>query len=340
MAITPAMLQQRNSVIGTLHPGDKITINDKLVPHALENWRITTHSRTTAVQLADLYGGQPLRWGKQWEVYTEVDELPVALPPGQLVITQNMERWSGGGCLMRCDGERATFPAVGPCTCPTPENPDDEASWWEAAEKRKELVGLKVPRGCKPYTRLALVLADIGGVGVFKLTSTSEQAAAEIGKQAVILEKHRARGIFLPARVAIEARTALVRGQTRNFVVPVLRLDNTIREIMSGATAFLEMARQLPPPPGTLAITAGPAHVPDSVEYTGGPDLAVTAQSLADRAALATDQAQVQELIDIARRAHLENDLVWARSGDEPGAPFDEVPLPQVLVARFRLLAA
>ena len=219
---------------------------------------------------------------------------------------------------MRCDGRRTILPEIGQCQCPQPDNPDDEASVWAAIDKRHELAALKVPRGCKPYTRLSLCLPDIGDVGVFQLTSTSEQAAAEIAMKALIMEAHRARGVFLPARVGIEPRQSVVRGQTRHFVVPVLRLDNTIREIMTGEPGRLAAAQQLPPPPGErLAITAGAApRTPAQRPAADDDSEPLTAQQIADIVSACETRAQVDTWAAKARDNRVEADLICVPGQD------------------------
>jgi hypothetical protein len=221
---------------------------------------LTTRSESAAIQCAELYDGYDLRpWGRQWEVYTRCRSLAVALPPGKLVISQAMMRWSGGGPTMVCNGERTSKPAIGPCQCPQPENPRDEESVWRAVNERRRLAGQKVPAGCYPYTWVNVALPDIDGFGIWTLLSKSERAASEIVQQAKLLEAYRAAGEFCPAEVALEYYESRVDGMLRQYNVPAIRVGKSLRSV-AAELGGRDLAVQLPPAPRErIAITAGPA---------------------------------------------------------------------------------
>jgi hypothetical protein len=264
-------IQTRSYVVGRIRSGDK---DDKGLPHRLNGFRFTSPSPKVAGEIAEFYQGEePRPWGKQFEVYTSLTEIAVALPPGSLVINQSMMRWSGGGPTMVCDGVSTTRPQRGPCQCPQPDDPGDPESVWQAINERRRLAGQKTPQGCYPYTWLNVCLPDIsGGTGVWRLLSKSENAAAEIIAQAVLLERARAAGRFLPARLALEYRESRVDGMLRQYNVPALRIDDSIRAIANmGGELFAgrPLSEQLPPAPGPArAITTGssaPLQPPPSV---------------------------------------------------------------------------
>lgn len=251
-------IQTRSYMIGRIKAGDK---DEKGRPHRLDGFRFTTPSQKVAGEVAEFYQGGDVRsWGQQWEVYTSLTEIAVALPPGSLVINQSMMRWSGGGPTVVCDGVTTTRPGRGPCQCPQPDDPCDPESVWAAINERRRLAGQKTPAGCYPYTWINVSLPDIGGFGVWKLLSKSENAAAEIIAQAVLLERARAAGQFLPARLALEYRESRVDGLLRQYNVPALRIDDSLRALAGkgGEFAGRPLAEQLPPAPGQArAITTG-----------------------------------------------------------------------------------
>jgi hypothetical protein len=296
-----AGIQRRSYVVGRIRAGDK---DEKGRPHRLEGFRFTTPSPKVAGEIAEWTGGdQPRAWGREWEVYTKVREIAVALPPGDLVISQAMMRWSGGGPTMVCDGVTTSQPQRGPCQCPQPEDPGDEDSVWEAIRERRRLAGMKTPQGCYPYTWINVCLVDIGGFGVWRLLSKSENAAAELIQQATLLERARAAGQYLPARLALEYREARVDGTLRQYNVPVLRVDPSVRAIASGEYAGRSLAEQLPPAPGEArrAITAAPT-VPR--------EQPLTAQDIANAAAKATTREQIEEMNGVAKDNRVAEDLV------------------------------
>jgi hypothetical protein len=308
MSTILAGIQRRNLTIGRIRAGDK---DSEGRPHRLEGFRFTTSSAKAAMAITDLYQGQePREWGRQWEVYTPVKELEVALPPGDLVIRQAMMRWSGGGPTVVCDGVTTSRPAAGPCQCPQPEDECDEESVWAAIRERRRLAGLKNPRGCYPYTWISVVLADVPGIGVWQLLSKSENAAAEIIGQAVMLERARAIGQFLPATLVLEYR---VDGLLRQYNVPVLRIDEPARAIAEGLVGR-PLAEQLPPRPGTgpLAIMAARADdAPPPLDLSMVDDREpLTAQQYADLAGGAADRDALKAIIGRAKADRVMDDTV------------------------------
>lgn len=324
-------IQARSYVVGRIRAGDK---DEKGRPHRLDGFRFTSPSQKVAGEIADFYQGDDIRrWGQEWEVYTKLREIAIALPPGNLVINQSMMRWTGGGPTMVCDGVNTTRPGRGPCQCPQPDDPGDPESVWAAINERRRLAAQKTPAGCYPYTWINMSLPDIGGFGVWRLLSKSENAAAEIIAQAVLLERARAAGQFLPAHVALEYRESRVDGLLRQYNVPALRIDDSIRALAAkgGMFAGRPLAEQLPPPPGQArAITTGSAPAtaaptpaipaPDvktvvDAEIVDEPPTGPSAQYFADLADSSITREDVEELTQHATEAGVIDDWIEDREG-------------------------
>ena len=318
-----AGVQARNSQTGAIRIGDEIAgENGKPQARKLDAFRLTSPSRLAVQEAAGLYGGEVTewypragtKWGKQFQVYTEVDEIPVGLPPGALAIDQNMELYGGGGLQRRCDGVTMIRPRLGPCQCPQAADCPFEdagleyAAGWAIME-RKRLASGKNPQACKPKTRFSLLLPDISDFGVWVLRTNSEEAAAEVMAKAKILEMARASGVTLSARLAIEQRMLMVGGVLRQYPVPAFRLDDSIRTLASGELAARSLADQLPPAPGEArrAITAVPAVPQQKIP---------TAQDIANAAAKATTRAQIREMKAAAAEHRVERDMICPPGSD------------------------
>jgi len=307
-------IQARNYVVGRIRTGDK---DDQGHPHRLDGFRFTSPSPKRAAEIAELYdGSQPRPWRQEWEVYTRLREITIALPPGRLVISQAFMRWSGGGPTMVCDGMTTTQPQHGPCQCPQPAIPGDEESLWQAIKERRRRAALKTPQGCYPYTWINVSLVDVGDFGVWRLLSKSENAAAEIIDKALLLERARAAGQYLAATLALEYRESRVDGMLRQYNVPAIRVDDSVRAIATGQIAGRSLADQLPPAAGGRhrAITAGPVP-PDAGQACPATQAApgagqVTAQEIADRAKTTVTRSGIKELMKLAAVSRCGQDLV------------------------------
>ncbi len=186
-------------------------------PVRLERFRLTSRSRQLIEAAANLYGGEPGVWTpqgtstEQYEVIIEADSLPVIVPPE--ACSQFFEQWNGGTCIIRCTGVRELL-GERPCVC----GPDPER------------------RACKPYTRLSLLLAEMPGVGVWRLETHGYYAAAELPAVADLLS---AAGGNVPARLEMEQREAKIpdprdrsKTVTTQFKVPVLHVEATPAQLM------------------------------------------------------------------------------------------------------------
>lgn len=222
-------LQRRMVQVGRIRLGTKQGNR----PVRLDTWRLTSRDRVRLDAAAGVFGGTVKEWEArqgEFELITEVSDLPIMLLPGQ-TLTQWMELWSGGGCKRRCDGDTETL-SDGPCLC-DPEKPE-----------------------CKPHTRLNVMLPDVPGLGMWRLDSTGWNAARELAGTAEFLEQATARGVLLPARLRIDQRVEIRDGQTNRFPVPVLDVDVRsldAMQIAAGASAVPELEQA----PAYRALPAG-----------------------------------------------------------------------------------
>lgn len=310
-------IQRRSQQIGRLRMGQKVGTGkfnkdgtEKMRPVRRDTWRITTPSRYEAEAIAARFGGEVRPWEREFEVDTDVAELPVTVPPRDQVVSQNYEMWSAGGCLRRCNSQHEQI-SNGPCLCPHAEDPTNEEEVTTAALERSRLASLNPPRACKPITRISVMIPDLPGLGVFRLDTGSYYAAAEIGDAAALMQMARDKGVFLPAILRIEQRTRVANGQTKKFPVPVLEVLATFRDIATGAIEQQGIAAQLPPAPGEQrrAITSGQPAAQDPSDEN-------RAQQIADLAAHATTREDVEKLAAAAKRDGVEQDYVTPHNSE------------------------
>ena len=113
-------------------------------PVKLDRLRFTSRSEVSIRAIAAEYGGEAREWVDgaptpgQWEVITKAREIPVAVPPGELVLDAWYEMWTKGVRGRKCDGEREQLSGK-PCMCPSD------------ALARCELA--KVGQACRPHSR-------------------------------------------------------------------------------------------------------------------------------------------------------------------------------------------
>jgi hypothetical protein len=230
-------LAMRPPVHGKIRMGEK---GPKGQPQKLKNFRFTTADKDALQQVADLYGGSIVPWPEQkgqWQVKTEASEINVVLPREPLApITY--ELWTGGGIQRRCNGEKVETPVkvqggvamqMSPCICNAKEEYD-----------------------CKPKIRLSVVLPEVKFGGVWLLESSSWNAAAELPGMVDMIQELQTRN-FQRAVLAIEERKKVIGGQTRQFIVPVLRPAVSMMELMEGSGSLLALA------PASQAAPALPA---------------------------------------------------------------------------------
>lgn len=287
-------IQRQGSQLGRIRAGEKVVKDGVTRPVKLSTFRFTTNSSAAADGVAALYGGTVSEWvggTERYQVTTNTSELDVMVPPGERFIRQDYELWTAAGCTRRCDGETALLRSESgeetkACICPS----DGQERAVQAAK------GL----ACKPTTRLNVMLPDLPDLGVWRLDSHGFYAAVELGGKAELLQQARDAGHILPARLRLEARERRTPGQqVRKFMVPVLEIGVTLRELATGAAMTVQQA--LPPSPAR-AITAGHTETPAAAAPASPVGAAAAgpspspAQAFADQAAAATTAAQVVEI--------------------------------------------
>lgn len=211
-------LQKRLTQVGVIRLGEqRVASSGKKYPAKLETLRFTSASRSMVEAIAAAYGGQVKPWqantGPQWEVVTGVNEVPVLVPPQR--IDPNLEHWGNGFRDRHCDGEIETIRNT-PCLCAA-----------------AQLAGKPfAPRDmCKPTTRMSLMLANMPGIGTFKLESHGWNAAAELPMLAEAIEKAPEP---IPAQLVVEVREKKLfhpgkpqkdQIESRVYMVPVLHFN-------------------------------------------------------------------------------------------------------------------
>ena len=209
MAVAPLVIQTRYRELGRLRMGEK---GPKGQPVKRSTWRLTSADRSLLDQAAELFGGTVDVWedapteGTQWELATDAAEIPVLVPQQDLEGSQYLEAWSGGGVQKRCDGVTELISGRA-CRC----DPD--------------------ARDCRLTTHLLLMLPQLPDVGVWRLTTHGINAAAELPGTVHLLNAIRLSGGMPGAKLAIESRTSKSEGLTRHFIVPVLRLPQSLLEL-------------------------------------------------------------------------------------------------------------
>jgi Recombination directionality factor-like len=233
--------------LGRIRTGNQIsTTSGKMRPARLETFRLTSENKPRLHAAANLYGGEVVPWeeapqGRQWQLITETNSLPVTVPPFA-TISQCWERWSGGGCQIRCDGERiihAENPEWlnGVCQCP-----DDPAERNTLANKGE---------ACQPVTRLNVLLHEVPGIGVWRLDTRGFYAGSELMAIVPFLQKASAENQYLACDLQLETRQVKRAGQTRVFPVVTLQPANV--------TLLQLLTRQIPDE-GLIATPQLPKH--------------------------------------------------------------------------------
>jgi hypothetical protein len=316
MPINLLQRQQRTYEVGRIRLGMKAPVAGKpgkTRPAKLAVLRFTSRDEHAIRAVAELYGGTARKWedaptDDQWEVITEAREIGIIVPPGPFSVSQWMEMWSGGGCVRRCDGDTEHLRRQ-PCLCPS--DPDEMRAAVEAGE------------ACRPTTRLSVVLPDVPGLGVWRLESHGWNAAHELGTTAEFLSRLMEAKTYVPAVMRLEKRRTVSRGKTKEYVVPVITLRETVRAMLEGPpSGRIELP---PPPPRALALEAAKPDAPATAEAAPpGPEgpipagIPSTAQEMAALAVVCTDRRRLDELGRDARRQEWMDDYVLSRYAPNP----------------------
>ena len=201
-----ALPQPRLPEIGRIRLGTRErTSKGKLVPTASPTLVMSSPSKGTLVQLAARVGGSVSAWEggpEPWRLVSETAQIAALLSPS-LLGEPRWELWSAAGLQRRCDGETCEVPVdapdgplieLRPCMCTA-----------EDAE-------------CRITTRVAVVLPQVPGIGVWLTTTHSAIAASELAGQRALLGASGSASL-LPCTLAIEHERT-----RRGATVPVIRL--------------------------------------------------------------------------------------------------------------------
>ena len=299
--------------IGELVP----TRNGRSRPSSRPDFRFTSHDEQALRQIADMYGGQVKPWthdkaaGGQYEVCTTATEIRVILPPEPLGETPIYELWGGGGCERRCDGVTAGIlqqgpdglePADAPCLCRA-----------------------KGVAECKITTHLSVILPEVRFAGVWRLTTHSENAAAELPGMVELIQGLQGQGLAY-AVLGIRQRRSVVVGETKLYNVPVLGVPESIEQLQSGALRL-----------GSLSTGEAPAAL--GTGSTGGaeapslPAADPTPQPAPPAPAVPRDEPVEAESVD-------ERPPGFVRTEPDPDAPPPVVPADPMTDAQSRALHA
>jgi hypothetical protein len=252
--VTVAGLTPRLRELGRLRMGDSEPVKGKKGrrPVKLTEWRLTSSNREAIETAAKLWGGEAHEWEaapgeqQQWEVHTDASELNVLVPfPQDLKERQRYELYTGGGRTRACDGQEELL-SGGPCLC----EPDQ--------------------RECKLTTHLLVMLPELPGVGVWRLTTTGQIAARELLGSMLFLRQIHARSFFATASLAIEQQSSKSPGHPEyQFVVPVLRLPYSLAEagLVSGRPA---LPAGVDPETGEILSPAAPPAVASTDSKAAG----------------------------------------------------------------------
>lgn len=210
MPIDPIVIQRRHAEQGRIRLGQKVPVGDKgkSRPAKLDRFRFTSPNQRLIEDLATLYGGEAQAWDNnglpEWEVFSEATSIPVVVVKGG--VSQWMEVWSGGGITHRCDGVRDAKTGE-PCN---PEDPQHLAA--------------------RPTTRLSVILPELDSIGTWRLETHGFNAAAEIP---MVAELAAFVGSMVPATLHLVERRQISNGETKRFVVPVVDLEISTRDLVA-----------------------------------------------------------------------------------------------------------
>ena len=252
-------LTQRLPEAGRIRIGAKVGSGGKTRPSSIDTFRFTSQDREAIDQVAARYGGEVTPWsdghGTQWQVTTQANEIGIVLPSDPLGGTPIYELWSGGGCQRRCDGETAEVPGH------------------DGMVETACICASKEAMECKPKVRLNVVLPDIKFAGTWRLETSSWNAVHELPGMVAMIQSLQSGGLTR-GLLALEQRQSKSGKQTKNFVVPVLRVADSLEQLASGAAQVRALSPGASPTdPSTPALGGGtPFAVAEGTPSSEGSD--------------------------------------------------------------------
>lgn len=212
-------LQRREMESGRVRFGNKIGNRPNRLDHPL----FTSPDKNLVEMVAAAHGGSVTPWpGGEGQWQTEVEgDVNVLIPVAPEVCSQFWERWSGGGCMRRCDGVTDIINDQ-PCDCD------------KTAEKR----------ACNATTRFVVLLPETGDAR-WRVETKSINAAMELPASLERAIGERT-GEVIPAVLSVESR----RGKKGNVPVPVIRISKMPGDVVSQGSGdgggHLDSARTIP----------------------------------------------------------------------------------------------
>jgi hypothetical protein len=234
-------LQRREMEAGRVRFGNKVGNRPNRLDHPL----LTSPDKELVETVAAAYGSDVSPWpgGEgQWQAEIEAD-LRVLVPVSPEVCSQFWERWSGGGCMRRCDGITDQINDA-PCDCD------------KTADKR----------ACSATTRITVLLPETGDAR-WRIETKSLYAAIELPASLERAQGEKT-GEVIPGVLSVEQRP----GKKGKVPVPVIRLNKTPGDMVSPGSgdggARPSPARTIPAQSGA-AVPAAPEQ-PEGVAPSGG----------------------------------------------------------------------
>jgi len=121
---------------------------------------------------------------------------------------------------------------------------------------------------CKVKTRLVVILPEVRFAGVWRLDTSSWNAAQELPGMVDVIQSMQAKGMPY-ATLGLKHRRSVAAGKTSKFLVPVLGLAVSPEELMAGAANMGSIGQGAPAPAiGSGEITPPPARpaLPEPVD--------------------------------------------------------------------------
>jgi type III secretion system FlhB-like substrate exporter len=222
---------------GRIRFGNK-KLNDKgkEVPNKLTHPLLTSPDRDLIDAVAATHGTVISAWpGGEGQWQTEVHgDLDILVPVAPEPVSQWWERWSGGGCMRRCDGITDQINDA-PCDCD------------KTADKR----------ACSATTRITVLLPETGDAR-WRIETKSLYAAIELPASLERAQGEKT-GEVIPGVLSVEQRP----GKKGKVPVPVIRLN----KIQSGAAVSAA-----PEQPEGVAPSGGRVESPEPDGGSGSGD--------------------------------------------------------------------
>lgn len=239
------------------HGRIKFGVKTRNAMKTIDTFRFTSVDREALEQIAVLYDGTVRTWSDpkanppdQYELISRAHEIRVFVIPGGLTVWY--EQWAGGGIRRRCDGVTCQVTTAGPeggeptevpCIC--------------HARQRED---------CKPKARLSVILPEINFGGVWRLETGSKIASDELTAMETLLTQLQSHGL-VEAVLCLERQSRIRNGKKHNFIIPRLRLINSVDSILAGDVSVVPVLpaatgpqAALPAPPPTPSEPGGGLH--------------------------------------------------------------------------------